>query len=1286
MCCNYVRSFATPLLLVIACCAVGSAQEINLAYNGNGGAYRAVNADLDLRNISLVDNAATGYGGAIYFEVNGRNTQTLQLGATGTETREMTRNLHWYDNSTNSGTPNSITFAGAVGNANDYGHIVFEMSVEGNNFFSIRDPLYVVPNSNLILDIEKTGKGTWNLDGASDLSGAVYGARFNVREGTLVLGNGSSLIMNSAHRGDELIITSGAELRIGNTGITGAGVDLRTSHFWVANNASLFLDKDLALTLYGQSTVRNAIDGVVSGSGGLTLRGDGTLEFAGTTNNYSGNLNLAGGKLILNSSSGFETTGHVELGKNTTLSVFITPDQASISAQSITINDTFLEITGVYSGTGTYTLLESNSEIKGDFTHSSTPGTSVTYMTTRFGFSSTDPNSADYRRRYEATIDLRWDANLEDGDPTDPENGLFDIDPTGGAPDYFTVGTALQDNTSVGKTLIKRGRGTLELATENDYFGDTVIEAGTLKLTHFLGAGSQGDIRISSGGALELDFVQSSFAQKVTGSGKVVKSGTGTVRMTNTANDYTGGTVIQSGTLSVADLDVLGDELKSNITFEGGKLLLEKSKTAYTLKQTVIAGEGSDAWFESISDLTITSTIRGDGGLRKTGTGALMLAGQGVYHGDTKIEEGTLIIANANALGNGNLVLSDGVRFQNNTAFVNARDVVLKYEGSRTPDDGVLFDIQGDLVQNGAVSGAGKLVKVGNQTLTLSGKNSFSGGLLIQEGTVEFSSQENLGAGMVTFDGGQLRNTAVIENLDSSLTAMNGQAIRLDTPYDITTDTYYDMTITSDIKGDGGLHKSGGATLTLTGANSYRGETRVSEGVLINNGSLDSPVYVEGGAALGGNGTVYDAVYFQPGSAYQWTLGLTEQDSTCLTIRSDVHLSGTFFRPMTAGATELYPTVIDNWTVLRYTGELAGDQVFAGIDNSFSPFYDFELDYSQGKTVKVTGYHRRDPRPLSDSVAMGIVMAQRRVHRRAFEQLDKELQGGRNLGLGFARSVNGQSAGFSSHLWADFYGRASEYESSYHKDNPWRMTSFGAQIGYSILSSNWLSFGITAGVEFPKLKNYLDQVKATDGFIGLYYGQRIYGMWELKGYLGGGSQRYKSCRSDTKYNYRSTYRGDSFETSIELGRPILLGQCMVRPHIGFDLGYAGQQASKEDEPSKEYRTYSDVSLTQLYVRVGIDLQRSWEQSDGFFGVSYSNMIGGQSLPSVRVFYPSSNSGTTVYGTKLGQNMFTLKTGGNLYLDNAKCRSFFLNLTADIFTDRQNGKAEFTGSLGYDYRF
>ncbi|MDR3198075.1 MAG: autotransporter-associated beta strand repeat-containing protein, partial [Planctomycetaceae bacterium] len=1065
---------------------------------------------------------------------------------------------------------------------------------------------------------------------------------------------------------------------IGNWADSNHAVTLETHHFQTDAGTTLRLDQTLNLNVYGKD---NVIKGIVTGTGDLNVHlagQDETLKFSGKTADYSGNLNIQSGTFWAD--SGFVTTGSVELAEKTILAVTANVGETNITAKNIDIGfNSDIRINGIIGTTKDFIILDSENAIIGDFSHTPEMSLDVDYMTATLGFS-------DDHKQYHGIVALKWDET----NPND-DNGTFTIDPYNGQAGYFKVDTVLKDTTANGKKLIKAGPGILELAQANEYTGGTKIEEGTLLLTNAQGTGT-GDVQIDPHATLALNF-NDKYQQQISGEGQVKKTGTETVTLTNTGNNYSGGTRLEEGTLSVSNGKVLGT---GDLTFAGGILQTDSSSKEETaLTQNIAAEYGYDVRFDTKTDLKIArgSTISGEGGIEKTGRGKLTLAGAAGYHGMTHIKEGTLSIASTNAIGSGKIVLDDGTVFENTAAIDNGRPITLNAAATtsgisvQATSQGVIFDVQNDWNQSGVIDGNGTLVKNGTGIMTLSGNNSYSGGTRIKTGTLEFYETKNLGNGQIIFEGGTLRNLQTVQDFSVPITTASGHSFLLDTPHD--------LTITSRLNGSGGLTKTGTGILTLTGNNDYWGETKIKEGTFKVDGELTrSKVTIYSGAVLTGSGIIDDAADFKQGAVYQWNFGIREEDSPYLNIRGTVNLSGAVFQPVTAqdAAQEHYPDVIDGWTVLRY-GMLENNAGFASVDNELSPFYDFTLDYSTPNRINVTGYHRRDPRPLSDSTAMGIVLAQRKVNRRAFEQIDNELQNGRYLGLRsiFRRQnqVRGQAAPTTSkvrHIWGNFYGRTSEFESSYHVNDSWRLNSFGLQVGYSFLSANWLSLGVTAGVEIPQLKNGRDKIDVSDGFLGLYFGKRICGLWELKGYLGGGTQNYTSYRNDTKYTYRAKYRGDSFETNIELGRPVLFGTYLVRPHFGFDLEYADQQGAVESKVSNEYRTYSNTSLTQLYFRVGIDVEKRLPLGEVFLGIDYANMIGGQSLPRVQVYYPSVKSGTTVYGTTLGQNIVSIRGGGNYYLNALRNKSLFMNLTGDIFADRAGGQGGFTATFGYDYRF
>ncbi|MDR2115451.1 MAG: autotransporter-associated beta strand repeat-containing protein, partial [Planctomycetaceae bacterium] len=1270
----------------------------NNTANGSGGAIYSQNSNLYLKGTNFRFNNATSLGGAIFFEVSDTGSYTLQLGAFQGSSVEFVNNKQFYNSTTNTGDANSIMFSGystPAGTAN------VSVDVEGNgNNFNMRDPMSVI-GGNIHLRFTKTGEGAWNLYGNSNLNQA-NSVLFNIDRGTFQLDNGAGLNIVNALGIDQFNVRNKATLSISDSANSGNAVTLSTPHFQMDAGSTLQLDQDLNLSVYGNE---NVINGTVTGTGNLNVNviavtedQKGTLKFSGQTSNYSGDLDIQLGEFWVDSS--FETTGSVKLETDTILAVTANSNATNIIAQDITIgSNTTLQINGIVGTTETFCVLEWENSLTGDFTKKPEISSDVDYLQRTFELKQD-------QKKYLGTVELTWYAE------PDNNNGTFTIDPSGGNADYFKVGAVLSDTTPSGKKLTKAGLGTLELANANTYKGGTQINEGTLLLTNAKGTGT-GNVVVERNATLALNFNDQNnnkYQQEISGAGQVTKTGAGTVILTNTGNSYSGGTRLEEGTLSINNGKVLG---KGDLTFAGGVLQTDSSSQVSSQSETVLtqnitATDGHDVLFATETDLKIAqnSTISGQGGIEKTGRGKLTIAGVGGYHGITHIKEGTLSIASTKAIGSGKIVLDDGIVFENTAAIDNDHNITLNAAAAdtsginvqKTNNSGVIFNVQDDWNQSGSIIGDGLLVKNGTGIMTLSGNNSYSGGTQIKTGTLEFYETKNLGSGQITFAGGTLRNLQTVDDFSVPMTTASGHSFLLDTPHD--------LTITSRLNGSGGLIKTGSGTLTLTANNDYWDETQIKAGTFKVDGELTrSKVTIYSDAVLTGSGIIDNDVNFKSGAVYQWNFGIREEDSPYLNIRGTVNLSGAVFQPVTVqdAAQEHYPDVIDGWTVLRY-GMLEDDAGFASIDNELSPFYDFTLDYSTPYRINVIGYHRRNPRPLSDSVAMGIVLPQRKVSRRAFEQIDNELQNGRYLGLRsiFRRQnqnqnqsqVRGQSpaspASLSSlsvrHVWGNFYGRTSEFESSYHTNDSWHLNSFGLQVGYSFLSTNWLSLGVTAGVEIPQLKNGRDKIDVSDGFLGLYFGKRIYGLWELKGYLGGGTQNYTSYRNDTKYTYRAKYRGDSFETNIELGRPILFGTYLVRPHFGFDFEYAGQQGTTESKVSSEYRTYSNVSLTQLYFRVGIDVEKRLPLGEVFLGIDYANMIGGQSLPSVKVYYPAVKSGTTVYGTTLGQNIVSIRGGGNYYLNALRNKSLFMNLTGDIFADRAGGQCGFTATFGYDCRF
>jgi autotransporter-associated beta strand protein len=124
------------------------------------------------------------------------------------------------------------------------------------------------------------------------------------------------------------------------------------------------------------------------------------------------------------------------------------------------------------------------------------------------------------------------------------------------------------------------------------------------------------------------------------------------------------------------------------------------------------------------------------GSLIKQGTGTLMLTGANTYTGGTTISAGTLQIGNGGTTGS---VLGD---IANNAALV--------------------FNRSDDITFGGVISGSGTLEKLGTNTLTLSGANTYTGATTITSGELDVSG---------SFGSTAITNNSILSFIGSSSTA-----------------------------------------------------------------------------------------------------------------------------------------------------------------------------------------------------------------------------------------------------------------------------------------------------------------------------------------------------------------------------------------------------------------------------------------------------------------------------------------------------------------------------------
>ena len=477
--------------------------------------------------------------------------------------------------------------------------------------------------------------------------------------------------------------------------------------------------------------------------------------------------------------------------------------------------------------------------------------------------------------------------------------------------------------------LMKLGAGTLVLGGTNTYAGGTTISSGTVAISADNNLGVSGGALNLSGGTLEttntfaLDSTRNltlnspggtfnvdtnstltigNTINNGTGSGGLTKTGTGTLVLSNAANNYSGGTVINAGILALGSDGATnenqgalstglvtitgGAQLRlgggANLSYSIGNGLVLSTGTIYAVagvqnltgSLTVNSGGGTLSAQAGTNDLFLTGVVSGSGALTVYDTGTTD-AGRGLvrfanngnpYSGTLTISSngnnGVVSVDAANALqfatvndvsGYGNsLVFYQATAGTTNFtlgALGGTANITLQTWTDTAGGDplvtgsAVTLTVGGNnnnTTYGGALGGSGTLVKTGAGMMTLSGANTNSGGITVSSGTVLLSGGDNrlFTNGAVTVAGGTLNLGGFTQTNINTFAILNGV---LTNGIVVKSGADYlgqSGTISATLAGSAGFAKSTTGTLSLTGAQSYTGATTLSNGTLVVNGSL----------------------------------------------------------------------------------------------------------------------------------------------------------------------------------------------------------------------------------------------------------------------------------------------------------------------------------------------------------------------------------------------------------------------------------------------------------------
>lgn len=317
--------------------------------------------------------------------------------------------------------------------------------------------------------------------------------------------------------------------------------------------------------------------------------------------------------------------------------------------------------------------------------------------------------------------------------------------------------------------------------------------------------------------------IASSITGPITGTGSLLKTGTGALTLSGD-NRYTGGTTVTTGTLVLNDtapMDGMGVVVGTLNINQNGTVQLTglASALGYNANRVTtinINGGVLEALSgqQHIWDLTGGLNFNGGGTVKSNGGTSDAAATSYFEWGVTNIT-----VANPTSAA----VIAGRINLRNDLG-----------TSVFTVADGVA---ENDLLISAAITQANGsyLTKTGAGKLTFTGINSYSGTTTISAGTLQIGDGGTLGT---ISSAGVTNNAALVFNRSN------------------------DFTISNAISGTGTVTKSGAGVLTLSGGNSYTGLTTISQGILKCGstnalGTTAGSTTIVDGAALDLNGLNY---------------------------------------------------------------------------------------------------------------------------------------------------------------------------------------------------------------------------------------------------------------------------------------------------------------------------------------------------------------------------------------------------------------------------------------------
>jgi len=729
----------------------------------NGGANSALGASGSGASSLLLGNGGILLytGGAVSsdrsFTINGAaagHTATLDASGTGAL------------NLTSTATP-------AYGTVDQTRTLILTGTQTGNNTLAAT----LADNGTGALSVTKTGAGTWVLTGNSTYTGAT-----TLSAGLLSIGATNNLGSSSAN-----LIFNGGGLRITGTTLTSFSGLGRTIVFNPGVTVTLDI-ADAANTFTVDQPIPDNVNFVMSGAGRVVFS---------TNNTYTGQTTISGGVLRYDDGPTIPTT---PLLNNGALVINRT--------DTLTQGTTFHSIMG---GTGSLTNIGAGTLVLNNIN---------TYTgTTKANAGTIQLNHA--RALQNSAIDTTGGGSITLGTVTTPTFGGL----SGGTGDLgnggvlatgysgvtaltlnpqtgitFTYGGVIGNGAS-GMTLTKTGAGTQILQGANTYTGATTLKEGTLTLS---GSGSilTSPVALSGGGLTLANAVAEAGSGRVADATGITANG-GTITYNNTTQGNTYAETIGSVALTRGQLNVVeavnltsGSQTLTlaGLTQSGtAAVTFSAAGTAPNTTRNIIVVTGASAslvvpWATVGTTAALQTDYAAYNGSAQVVPAAIAATTEGSWTGGATADYTSTSTANtllgdrtmnswrynaaagALTLGTYNFDANGILNGGSGPLTISAAGGAVRQQGTSATN---LYITTG----NNAITisapindntGALTLVKNGSGgTLTLSGSNGYTGGTVLNAGSLTTTADANLGIGggitvngVVTWNGGDIYNHA----------------------------------------------------------------------------------------------------------------------------------------------------------------------------------------------------------------------------------------------------------------------------------------------------------------------------------------------------------------------------------------------------------------------------------------------------------------------------------------------------------------------------------------------